>query len=72
MTLLLTPRISDVREPETRADGRFSKIKDYLNNELDVMLTDVTDETDALEGSYGGTPEDCCSNPYLQVLDLRY
>ena len=69
MTLLLTPRISDVRE--TR-DDRLSKIKDYLNNELDVMLTDVTDETDALEGSYGGTPEDCCSNPYLQVLDLRY
>lgn len=55
---------ADVRE--TR-DDRLSKIKDYLNNELDVMLTDVTDETDALEGSYGGTPEDCCSNPYLQL-----
>ena len=30
-------------------------------------MTDVTQESKALMGSYGNSNESCCSNPYLQV-----
>ena len=38
-----------------------------MSKELNVKLNDVTADTLALVGSYKGTNEACCSNPFLQV-----
>ncbi|KAL5259612.1 hypothetical protein ACHWQZ_G009905 [Mnemiopsis leidyi] len=47
--------------------GYADKIKSYMSSELNVKVKDVTANSTALIGSYDGTNEACCSNPFLQL-----